>query len=84
MSWSIESVRRSYRYSIVWTLVLAVFNATMDLSEECIDDYASLTSEAGEYVFENGRRYHGYKSGRVFSTSLYSTDTDLSRIPNAQ
>lgn len=43
----------------------------MDLSEECIDDYASLTSEAGEYVFENGRRYHGYKSGRVFSTSLY-------------
>lgn len=29
-----------------------------------IDDYASLTSEAGEYVFENGRRYHGYKAGR--------------------
>ncbi|RDW59954.1 hypothetical protein BP6252_13041 [Coleophoma cylindrospora] len=26
--------------------------------------YASLTSEAQEFVFENGRRYHGYKSGR--------------------
>jgi len=47
----------------------AVSNNAMDLSEECIDDYASLTSEAGEYVFENGRRYHGYKSGRVFSSS---------------
>lgn len=45
-----------------WFLVS--FKATMDLSQECIDDYASLTSEAGEYVFENGRRYHGYKSGR--------------------
>ncbi|RDW56389.1 hypothetical protein BP5796_13211 [Coleophoma crateriformis] len=26
--------------------------------------YASLTSEAHGFVFENGRRYHGYKSGR--------------------
>jgi hypothetical protein len=41
------------------------FLVAMDLSEECIDDYASLTSDVGEYVFENGRRYHGYKSGRV-------------------
>lgn len=28
------------------------------------DSYASLTAEAREYIFENGRRYHGYKSGR--------------------
>lgn len=66
---SIESVRRSYRYMIMETMFPAVSNTAMDLSEECIDDYASLTSEAGEYVFENGRRYHGYKSGRVFSSS---------------
>jgi hypothetical protein len=25
--------------------------------------YASLSEEAREYVFENGRRYHGYKRG---------------------
>jgi hypothetical protein len=36
---------------------------------EMLDDYASLTSEAGEYVFENGRRYHGYKAGSK-STSM--------------
>jgi hypothetical protein len=56
---------------IVGTLDPGVFNTAMDPSQECIDDYASLTSEAGEYVFENGRRYHGYKSGRVFSSSYY-------------
>ncbi|PMD19557.1 S-adenosyl-L-methionine-dependent methyltransferase [Hyaloscypha hepaticicola] len=27
-------------------------------------EYASLLSEAEDYVFENGRRYHGYKAGR--------------------
>ncbi|KFY68284.1 hypothetical protein V496_01204 [Pseudogymnoascus sp. VKM F-4515 (FW-2607)] len=27
-------------------------------------EYLSLTNEANEYVFENGRRYHGYKPGR--------------------
>ncbi|KFY14446.1 hypothetical protein V491_06041, partial [Pseudogymnoascus sp. VKM F-3775] len=27
-------------------------------------EYLSLTGEANEYVFENGRRYHGYKPGR--------------------
>ncbi|KFY58121.1 hypothetical protein V497_05053 [Pseudogymnoascus sp. VKM F-4516 (FW-969)] len=27
-------------------------------------EYLSLTTEANEYVFENGRRYHGYKPGR--------------------
>lgn len=30
-------------------------------------DYLSLTDEANEYVFENGRRYHGYKPGRKCS-----------------
>ncbi|KAN0123026.1 methyltransferase domain containing protein [Hyaloscypha variabilis] len=27
-------------------------------------EFASLLSEARDYVFENGRRYHGYKEGR--------------------
>lgn len=37
---------------------------------EMLDDYASLTSEAGEYVFENGRRYHGYKAGRKSTSTV--------------
>jgi hypothetical protein len=56
----------------------------MDLDQESIDDYASLTSEAGEYVFENGRRYHGYKSGSMFSSPRDPTDTDHPRISSAQ
>lgn len=27
-------------------------------------EYATLPPETGEYIFENGRRYHGYKAGR--------------------
>lgn len=30
-------------------------------------EYLSLTGEANEHVFENGRRYHGYKPGRKCS-----------------
>jgi hypothetical protein len=47
------------------------------------DDYASLTSEAGEYVFENGRRYHGYKAGSESWPDLID-DAYTSRIHGAK
>lgn len=32
--------------------------------DDSASEYLSLTADASAYVFENGRRYHGYKPGR--------------------
>jgi hypothetical protein len=44
--------------------MFSVENVTLTLIHRA-SDYLSLTSEINGYVFENGRRYHGYKPGRA-------------------
>ncbi|KFY01922.1 hypothetical protein O988_02466 [Pseudogymnoascus sp. VKM F-3808] len=64
-SWSLSNTRSiSELRVLISTIETGVCMELRNDVGNSESEYLSLTTEANEYVFENGRRYHGYKPGR--------------------